>query len=170
VLERAREKGALISPTMGRFQSEGLGPMIEREFDLLVYQGLIPPPPQIILDANAEYKVEYDAPLNRQMRSEAASGIMRSVQYSAEIASQTQDPSVMDWYDFDVITPEVADINGAPSRFIRSADAVAQLRQGRQQDKQAAQITQALPGMAAMAKAVAPQGVMPNQGQPGGGQ
>ena len=167
VLERAREKGALISPTMGRFQSEGLGPMIEREFDLLVYQGLIPPPPQIILDANAEYKIEYDAPLNRQMRSEAASGIMRSVQYSAEIASQTQDPSVMDWYDFDVITPEVADINGAPSRFIRSADAVAQLRQGRQADKQAAQLTQALPGMAAMTKAVAPQGSMPNQGQPG---
>ena len=167
VLERAREKGALISPTMGRFQSEGLGPMIEREFDLLVYQGLIPPPPQIILDANAEYKIEYDAPLNRQMRAEAASGIMRSVQYSAEIASQTQDPSVMDWYDFDTITPEVADINGAPFRFIRSPEQVAQIRQGRQMDKEAAQLTQALPGMAAMTKAVSPQGVMQTPGQPG---
>ena len=35
VLERAKEKGALLAPTMGRQQSEALGPMIERELDIL---------------------------------------------------------------------------------------------------------------------------------------
>ena len=167
VLERAREKGALLSPTMGRFQSEGLGPMIEREFDVLMNQGLIPPPPQIIVDAGAEYKVEYDAPLNRAMRSEEAAGIMRTMQWSAEICAQTQDPSPMDWFETDTIIPELADINGSPFRFIRDAEKVAQIRQGRQQDKVAAQLTQALPGMAAMAKVASPEGTNPNMGQPG---
>ena len=167
VLERAREKGALLSPTMGRFQSEGLGPLIEREFDLLIYQGLIPPPPPELLEAGGGFKVEYDAPLNRAMRAEEASGIMRSMQWSAEIVAQTQDPSAMDWYDVDTITPEVADINGAPFRFIRSADAVAAIRAKRDQDKQVAQVTQALPGMAAMAKVASPQGTNPNPGQAG---
>jgi len=166
VLERAREKGALLSPTMGRFQSEALGPLIEREFDLLMFQGLIPPPPPILQQAGSEYKVEYDAPLNRAMRSEEAAGIMRTMQWAAEVTSQTQDPSAMDWFDVDQIIPDLADINGAPFKYMRDPQIVIALRQKREQDKQAAQITQALPGMAAMAKAVSPQGSNPNMGQP----
>lgn len=167
VLERAREKGALLSPTMGRFQAEGLGPQIEREFDLLMYQGLMPAPPPEVLEAGGGYKVEYDAPLNRAMRAEHAAGGMRTFQWAAEIAGQMQDPSVLDPFDTDVMIPELADINGMPLRWMRSPEAIAAKRQGRQQDQTASQITQALPGMAAMAKAVAPQGTSPAPGQPG---
>lgn len=167
VLERAREKGALLSPTMGRYQSEGIGPMIEREFDLLMYQGLLPPPPPELMEAGGEYKVEYDAPLNRAMRAEQASGIMRTMQWAAEIAAQTQDPSPMDWFDVDNIIPDLADINGSPFRYMRDQAKVDEIRQGREAEKAAAQITQALPGMAAMAKAAAPEGTAPSAGQPG---
>lgn len=168
VLERAREKGALLSPTMGRFQSESIGPQIEREFDLLMWQGLIPPPPPALQEAGAEYKVEYDAPLNRAMRADEAAGTMRTFQWAAEIASTTQDPSVMDFFDTDAIIPELMQINGAPFRFMRDQDQVAQIRQGRQQAQAAQQLTQALPGMAAMAKAASPEGTNPNAGQPSG--
>lgn len=167
VLERAREKGALLSPTMGRFQSEGLGTMHHREFDLLLAQGLIPPPPPSVLEAGAQYKVEYDAPLNRAMRSDTAAGTMRTMQWAAEIAAQTQDPSVMDWFNVDEIVPELADINGAPFRFINDPETVAAKRADRQQSQAAAQVTQALPGMAAMMKATSPQGTSPAAGQPG---
>lgn len=169
VLERAREKGALLSPTMGRFQSESLGPQIQREFDLLMWQGLIPPPPQALREARGEYKVEYDAPLNRAMRSDTAAGAMRTFQWAAEIASQTQDPSVMDWFNVDVMMPDIADINGMPFRYMNDPDTVAQKRQARQSQQQSQQMAEALPGMAQMAKAVAPQGLMQDAGQPGGG-
>lgn len=159
VLERAREKGALLSPTMGRFQSESIGPMIHREFDLLWQQGLVPPPPPVLMEAGADYKLEYDAPLNRAMRSEEAAGIMRSAQWAAEVAAQTQDPSALDWFNWDEIIPTIADINGAPFRFIRDPKDVAQMRQGRQQQVAAQQITQALPGLAAMTKAANPDGI-----------
>jgi hypothetical protein len=167
VLERAREKGALLSPTMGRHQSEGIGPMIEREVDLLLYQGLVPPPPPSVREAGGQYRVEYDAPLNRMMRSEEAAGAMRTFQWAAEVAAQTQDPSPLDWFDVDVMIPEISDINGMPFRYLRDADTVAQVRQGRQSDKETAQLTQALPGMAAMTKAASPEGTNPNAGQPG---
>lgn len=167
VLERAREKGALLSPTMGRFQAESLGPQIEREFDLLMWQNLIPPPPQVLVDAGAEYNVEYDAPLNRAMRADEAAGTMRTFQWAAEIAAQTQDPSVMDWFDTDSIIPELLAINGAPFRFVRDPQQVAQMRQGRQQAQEQQQLVQALPGLAAMQKAAAPQGTSPTPGQPG---
>lgn len=168
VLERAREKGALLSPTMGRFQSESIGPQIEREFDLLAWQGLIPPPPQALIEAGAEYQVEYDAPLNRAMRSDEAAGTMRTLQWAAEIATQTQDPSAMDWFNTDAIIPELMAINGAPFRFVRDPKEVEQMRQARAQANQQQTMVQAMPGMAQMLKAAAPEGTSASPGQPNG--
>lgn len=165
VLERAREKGALLSPTMGRFQSESIGPQIEREFDLLVWQGLIPPPPPALVEAGASYMVEYDAPLNRAMRSDEAAGTMRTFQWAAEIAAQTQDPSVMDFFDTDAIIPELMQINGAPYRFMRDKEQVAALRQSRQQAQAQQSMIQALPGIASLAKATTPEGSATFSGQ-----
>ena len=156
VLERAREKGALLSPTMGRFQSEGIGPMIQREFDILAHANLMPPPPGELLEAKAEYKIEYDAPLNRAMRAEEAAGGLRAFQFATEMASAMQDPSLLDTFNADVMLPEVADIYGAPFRWIATAEEVAAKRQARQDQQDAASMTQALPGAAAMVKALAP--------------
>ena len=72
----------------------------------------------------------------------------------------------MDFFDIDVIMPDVAMINGAPFRYIRSKEDVATIRQGRQQAQQAEQLVQALPGMAAMAKAASPEGTSQLPGQP----
>jgi hypothetical protein len=166
VLERAREKGALLSPTMGRYQTESLGPMIEREFDLLMYQGLLPKPPRALMEAGGEYQVEYDAPLNRMMRAEEGAGAMRTFSWAAEMAAQTQDPSVMDWFDVDAMVPELADLNGMPVRWIRGQEDVEAIREKRQGDQAAAQITQALPGMAQMMKATNPEGTSASAGQP----
>jgi len=161
VLERAREKGALLSPTMGRYQSEGHGTQIRREFDVLYGQGLIPPMPPELEEASRAgvgWLVEFDAPLNRAMRAEEASGIQRSIQFAAEIATQTQDPSVMDQFNFDEIIPSVAEISGAPARFMNSPEVVMAKRQARAQQQQAQQAIDAGPSMAAMMKAAAPEG------------
>lgn len=155
VLERAREKGALLSPTMGRFQSESIGPQIKREYELLFNQGLIPPPPPELVEAGATWAVDYDAPLNRAMRAEEGAGIQRTIQFAAEVATQTQDPSVMDWFNYDEIVPTLADINGAPYRFIESPERVAAKRQGRAQAAATQQAIDAGPAMAAMMKAAA---------------
>ena len=166
VLERAREKGALLSPTMGRFQAESIGPQIEREFDLLAWQELIPPPPRVLVESGAQYMVEYDAPLNRAMRADEAAGTMRTIQWAAEIAANTQDPTVMDWFNTDAIVPELLAVNGAPFRYIRDPKEVEQMRQGRKQQSDQAQLLQAMPGMAQMMKAANPKGVGANSGQP----
>ena len=58
---RAREKAALIGPTIGRQQSEALGPMIQRELGLLDRAKLLPKPPPVLLEAGDEYEVEYES-------------------------------------------------------------------------------------------------------------
>lgn len=155
VLERVREKGVLLSPTMGRQQSEYLGPMIDRELDVLEMQRLLPPMPPALREAGGEYKVEYDSPLSRAQRAEEASGLMRTVEMALNIVNITQDPAPLDHFDWDVIMPEVADIEAVPTKWMRSLKQVQQLRTGRAQQQKVQQQIEALPAAASLAKSAA---------------
>lgn len=155
VIERTREKGILIAPTVGRQQSEYLGPMIEREIDVLAQQGLLPEPPRMLREAGGAYSIEYDSPLSRIQRAEEASGLMRSLEHTLGVINVTQDPSPLDWYNLDVITPEVADIHGVPEKWMNTIESVQEIRAGRQQAQERQQQAQEAPGEAALIKAQA---------------
>lgn len=153
VIERVKEKGMLLAPTVGRQESEYCGPLIDRELDVLSQQGLLPPMPPELLEAEGEYTVLYDSPMARAARAEEASGIMRTVETALSIAAQTQDMSILDTFDFDVIIPEVAEIQGVPMRWMRSPEDIAALREERQAAMDAQMAIQAAPGVAALSKA-----------------
>ncbi len=154
VLERVREKGALLSPTMGRQQSEFLGPLVEREIDVLGSQGLLPPMPAIVREAKAEYDLIYDSPLSRAQRAEQASGLMRLVDWATPYIQVSGDTSPLDFLDWDAAMPDLADIQGVPSKWTLDADGVAAKRQARQQQAGAQQAIDALPAVGGMMKAV----------------
>ena len=154
VLERAREKGALLSPTMGRQQSEMLGPMIEREIDLLSQQGLLPPLPDALIEADGEFDIEYDSPLSRSQRSEEAAGWLRTLEAAIAYANTTQDVSVLDHFDTDVIYPALGEINAMPASWTRGEDAVMAIREGRAQQQQQQQMLDAAPAAAGIVKAL----------------
>lgn len=153
VLERTREKGILLAPTIGRQQSEYLGPLIEREVDILEKQGLLPIMPGILREAGVEYRIEYDSPLSRAQRAEEAAGLMRTVELALKIALEAQNPEPLDHFNWDVVVPEVASIQGVPVKWMRSIEEIMSMRQGREEQAQAQQAIQAAPGMAAMTKA-----------------
>ena len=154
VLERAREKGALLSPTMGRQQSEGLGPTIEAELDILARQGLLPPMPQVMIEAGSEFEIEYDSPLSRSQRAEEAAGYLRTFESASLMAQTTGDLSPLDWFNQDVIIPKLADINAVPASWMQDQDTVTKIRQGRAEAQEKQQALDAAPGMAGMIKAV----------------
>ena len=152
VLERAREKGMLLAPTAGRLQAEFLGPMVEREISLLAVQGLLPPMPQILRDSAAEYRIEYDNPLSRMARAEKAAGFMRALDVAANYSKMTGDLEALDHFNFDVAMPEILDIQGAPTRWTRSAEEVEARRASRSQQAEQQQMVEAAPAMASVAK------------------
>jgi hypothetical protein len=146
VIERTNEKSILLAPTIGRQQSEYLGPLIEREVDILARQGLLPPMPQALIEAKGEYAIEYDSPLSRAQRSQEASGLMRTVESALNIVNVTQNPEPLDHFNWDVIIPEVADI-----------EEVQSIREGRAQEAEDQKMIQGAPAAAAMMKASAAQ-------------
>lgn len=153
VLERTREKGILLAPTIGRQQSEYLGPMIEREIDILSRQGRLPPQPQILREAKGEFKIVYDSPLTRTQKAEWAAGAMRTVEQLLNVANVMQDPSLLDYINWDVAAPQLADINGTPSTWINAPEIIQKKRQARAQQMQQQQQIEAMPAMAGMIKA-----------------
>lgn len=155
VLERTREKGMLLSPTMGRQQSEYLGPMIDRELDLLSQQGLLPPMPPALLEAKGDYKIEYDSPLSRAQKAEEVAGLWRSLEMPLKIAEITQNPEPLDHFDWDIIIPEASRIQAVPERWLRAADAVQARRDERAEAAQTQQVVDAAPAVASVVKATA---------------
>lgn len=151
VLERAKEKGMLLAPTMGRQQSEALGPLIEREIDVLAMQGLLPPPPPMVRDAL--YDVEYDSPMSRAAKAEEGSGLLRYIDYWGNYAKLTGDVSALDWVDTDAAGPALLDQMAVPSRWQRDINGVMAVRKQRADQAQQQQLLEAAPAAAGLLKA-----------------
>jgi len=156
VIQLINERGMLIAPTLGRQETEYLGPMIEREIDVLQSLNLIPPAPPRLLEAKGEYQVVYTSPLAQAQRASEAAGFMRMVETAKEVVNITQDPSYLDPFDFDTALKEIStEIQNVPERWMADQRTIASKRQNRAKAQaQQAQI-QALPAQAAMLKAQA---------------
>lgn len=175
VIELVNEKGILVAPTLGRQETEYLGPMIEREIDVLSALGMLPPMPDRLKEARGEYQVVYTSPLALSQRAARAAGFMRVVETAKEIVNITQDPSYLDWANFDVALPQIARDQAVVESWINDDSAIAQKRKARAQQKERELQIQALPNQAAMISAQAKMakaqpGVTPGQQGFGGPQ
>lgn len=155
VMERVAEKASLLSPTMGRLQSEFLGPCIEREIDLLDEMGMLPEMPPELVEARGEYEVMYTSPLAKGQYAEEVSGFMRSVEMALNVAQATQDMSQLDHFNFDVAIPEIADNMSVPARWMANVDTIKEKREGRAEQAQQSELLQAAPALASAAKTAA---------------
>ena len=68
VMERVKEKSILLAPTVGRQDSEYLGPMVLREIDVLKAQNLLPPQPKMLAQSRGDYKIVFDSPITRSSK------------------------------------------------------------------------------------------------------
>ncbi len=150
---RAQEKGALLAPTMGRQQSEMLGPMIEREIDILARSGLLPQMPDELREAGGEVDIEYISPLNRAQRAEEGVAILRTLESVTGLAQF--DPEVLMVFDPKKIARELADINGVPAKVLRSDEEIFAIKDQQAQQAELAQLLQAAPVVANSAKTMA---------------
>lgn len=166
VVERTNEKGILLAPTVGGQQSEYLGPMIDRELDLMSELGLLAPMPDSIREARGDYNVNYTSPLARAARAQEAAGAIRTLEIVTNVVNITQDPSPLDAFDFDTMIPDIASIQAVPESWMADPKAVAAKRQARAEAQQAQQQIQAAPAAAAMMKA---QAAVAKSGGPQGG-
>jgi len=151
VVERTREKGVLLAPTVGQ-QNNTLGQMIEREIDVLSGLGIGPPMPSILREAAGEYKIEFDSPLTRMAKAGEASGFMQTVDWATEKAAALGRTDILDPVNWEVAIPELLENRNVPLRWINSPDKIAALAKQRQEQMQQQQMIEAAPAASAMMK------------------
>lgn len=154
VVELAREKGVFLTPTLGRQESESLGPQIEREIDVLSKQGIGPPMPQILREAAGEYKIEFDSPLSRMAKVGEASGFMRTVDWATEKAAALQRPDILDSINWEVAIPELLENQSTPLRWINDPAKMQALAQSRAKQAQEQQMAEMAPAASNVLKTV----------------
>lgn len=158
VMERVAEKASLLSPTMGRLQSEFLGPCIEREIDMLDEMGLLPQMPPELIEAKGEYEVVYTSPLAKGQYAEEVSGFMRAVEMALGVANATQDPSHLDHFDFDTAIPEISDYMAVPARWTNDPKRIEAKRENRNAQAKEAELLKNAPALASAAQTAASMG------------
>ena len=153
VIERVAEKTALLAPTMGRGQSEFLGPCTQREIDLMVEIGIAPQMPPELIEAAGEYAIQYTSPMAKGIHAEETAGFNRTVELAIGVAQATGDPEALDYFNWDVAIPEIADNQAVPARWMNDEAAIEAIRKNRAEQMQQQQLLQNAGGIAQMTKA-----------------
>ena len=132
----------LLGPTLGRFQTEFLNPLIERVFGIMYRANALNQAPSIIGDTKID--IEYVGPLARSQRMEEAVAIERLYQLAMNIGQI--DPAIMDNIDHDEAIRMRAKLLGVPKTIMKDINDVNDIREQRammQQAQQQAQLQQA---------------------------
>lgn len=145
ILERDRERNRIMTPLSGRDETESLGPMIERELDILSNFGLLPPMPPELIEAEGEFDIEFTNPLAVSRRSDEAIGSVQTVQGAIELSPSK--PEVMDIINGDEYVRILAAANSSPEALLLSEDEVAEIRQQREEQQTLEAAAQAAPGV-----------------------
>lgn len=154
VVELAREKGILIAPAFIRLE-EYWGSLVEREVDVLAQQGLLPPMPPVLQEAQGEYTIQYDSPFSRSQKMEEIAGVMQTFDWISDVSAKTQRPEYMDYFDGDNAIPEIMKQRGIPERWITDPKKLQVLRKMRQDQMDAQMAAQLGPSEAAIMKSAA---------------
>lgn len=154
VLERAKEKNALLGSEVGREQ-QALAQMIEREISIyegygIFEDGSLLPMPKALKDAGGIFEIEFTAPANQMMKSEEALSVERTIQSLLPLAQI--DPSVIKRIDFKEYADIIREANGAPAKLFKSDEEMAALAQAEAQQMQLQQMLAAAPQVASTVK------------------
>lgn len=159
ILERAVEKGQMLGPAIGRQQSELLGPLIERELDVAIRAGEIPPPPPQL----SSYDIEYESPGTQMQKADEMVSVARLIEIATPFLAA--DPGLMRKFDGEEVIDRGVIALGVPRKIVRDKKAYAAARQQYDQMMAAQQAIALGQGAGAAAKDFAAAGASAAEGQ-----
>lgn len=136
VLQRAQEKGALLSPTAGRQLTELMGPMIEAEIRIYDNYGVfeddgILPMPESLKEQGGAIDIEYTNPITKMQQSEEALNTERVLQALIPFAEL----GVLEKVDFNEYAEIMRRANNAPAKLFKSPEQIQQEEEAKAQQQ-----------------------------------
>lgn len=133
IIEKQGEKAAVLGSTTSRLQSEAMSPCMDLTFDMLAEAGMLPDPPQILMDylmMTGEQKIDtvYLGPLAQaQRRLFTSQGVLRSLEMSLPIFQMV--PSTLNKVRWNEVIDQIFDAAGMPQSCIVDDEEVEKIEQ-----------------------------------------
>lgn len=160
---RNKLRGQSLNTIYAREEKETMEPILERVFNIALGKGLLGVVrgseeeaqliqdginPQYIPDSLVDkmingkevYRIRFISPASRIRQMDEKVGIQETLTLGTELAQI--DPTAMDTIDLDFAIKRSAELSGAPDQMVRSAEAIAKIRQNRQAQQEQAQQAQ----------------------------
>lgn len=132
VLERKEEFIRTIGPVFGRLETDYIGAIVERVFNIMQDAGVLPEPPEVLIGSDISF--EFRSPIQAARRQTEVFGMVRSMEVLAPVLEFQ--PEIKDNFDGDQMARDIPDIFGAPNKWIRNVEEVFELRQQRAQQEE----------------------------------
>ena len=136
VSELSGEKVTLLGPVLTQMD-EFLTSVIDGVFTILLEDGVLGDPPDVLLQGDADISVEYTSTIHAEMKAALK---MRAINVLIEMCSmlaQTK-PDTLDKIDADKIVDEVCRVYPGAAAYIKNAAEVAKIRDARTRQQQEA--------------------------------
>ena len=152
----------ILGPALGRFEGEGLNPLIEREFGIMMratsgkYPVLPPPPPIMARMGINEIDIEYEGPLAKSQRHHEMTRMQKVIAFASQIGQIY--PDVYDNFDRDEVIRIASEVEGMPSRAMNSIEEIQVIREQRAKAQAEEKQKQDMERLAAGLKDAAPMG------------
>ena len=151
VVNIVADRAAILSPLMGKLQTEDTGPTLEREMVLLAEMGLLPDMPPELQEAKGEYSIEYTSPMAKAEKAEEVAGFQRTVEFAMNVATATQDPTPLRRFNFERAIPEIARIQAVPEGWLKTDDEMVADADKNEAAQGQQQLVDAAPALASIA-------------------
>jgi len=132
VLQRQEEKMRLMGPMVGRLQTEFLGPLIDRVFNIFARRNLLPQPPSEL--EGTALAIDYVSPVARAQKAQTIFNFSRLLEQMMPLANIK--PEMFDNIDADSTIRWAHATLDAPIETLIPPDDVEEMRQQRTQQQQ----------------------------------
>ena len=121
VIQRSQESMRMMGPSLARLEAEFLTPLISRTIELMLANGLIPPPPESL--QGRDVTIEYMSPLAQAQRTANANQVLSGMSVALQIAQF--DPGVVQNINGnEIFRDQVLTNFGWPVSYLRPVDEV----------------------------------------------
>ncbi len=122
-----------LGPFLGNVQSELLGAIVERVFDIGMRRDFFPPLPAALDNDGVRIEVEYDSPIARAQKLQEGIAVAEFFEMTERI--RAVDPDVDDNMDIDAGYRLLAERTGVPRALLRDPRIVEERRQARAEER-----------------------------------
>ena len=123
-----------LAPTLGQLRVDVFNPLIERCFNLLMHDGQLEPPPEVVTTQQSNLDIIYLGSLSRSQSMDVVTSIERTMQ-AAQVAAQTW-PEALDVVDATESIRQIGRKMNAPADMMRD-DMEVQMIQAQRREAQA---------------------------------